>query len=212
METPLDFQETQITSRAGVHTALVVSPQRAMPWGRARLEQMREAASASALDRQILDAVRTRNGRVKVLCIRGCNDDDSGHWRFDADLSDAETEDLGYLLVRSQVPTYRRLLACGVFALIHAEWGPREAIAFRHGSERLRDELRLGQSSRAKLALDVDPVATIDRWMLQHLTFFLTLAASKVLSEFLPEKLPLLAPRIPRIAPMVEALPPSSIA
>jgi hypothetical protein len=208
----LDFKEARIESRVGTRFAIVVSPMRPMLWGHARLEQLRQATGASTVDRQIFEAVKQRGARVTVLCIRGKNDDVSGHWRLEDDLDDGDAEELGYLLVRSQLATYRRLVAHGIIALIHSDWGPREATAFRRGSERLRSELRLAQASREKLALEVDPVAALDRWMLQHLTFFLTLSTTKVLDDFLPEKLPLLVPRVPRIAALLAALPHSAIA
>lgn len=194
-------EEATLETNDGPRVALIVTPSPVVV-GRARLEALRKSVAAGALDREIIDEVRKRAGRVKALVIRGVD------WRVDPALDVHDREELGLLLTRSQLPTYRRFLSAGMVVVVHGEFGPVETEVFRRGAEHVIADI---ESSPAK-RVDDRALQRVDLFNLKHLCFFFSLSIDRLLREILPPQLKLFETRAERIRDMLDAVPPASIA
>lgn len=208
----LSVYEHTLRSSAGDRVALVVTPQTRVRVGRARLQQLRRRrGEGSDLDRELLDHIRRHGGEDKLVVIRGRSPSGAGSWRFAEGLSEAEQRELGYLLVADELPLYRRLVAAGVFALVHVEWGRAEVAAYRHGVERLLSELE--ESSVPEVTLDPAQaaVARADRFILRNLTHYYEDGFDEVVRSVLLAHLAQFEERIPHFRAMVATLPEDAI-
>lgn len=201
----LQFTKHTIHTRRGVRVVHVCAPSRHIVVGRARLEELR-AGTASSVDQEIIDHASESAGEDQLFVFRGRNDDGSGSWGFDDSLSDEEKAEVGRLLVKSQLDTYRQMVAAGVFALVHADW-PKDAVAaYEDGTAELLAELE--QSSIREV--DADPSETardkIDRWILSQMTFFYALPFEQVVRDVLRQQLPLMEQGVPAVRALVERL------
>jgi hypothetical protein len=201
---PFRFVERGIETRNGPRVALVVEPTIQMRLGEERLAALRKQTGWSEVDREIAVAAQSRAGRVQIMLFRGKSAKGEGTWDMDPDMPDASLDELGYRLAKTQLPTYRRLLASGVFMHVHTDLTAHTATALQRGADRLVRELALSGPDAA--------VRRVDRWIVQHLTFFFTLGTDKVLTDILPDQVPLFEQRLPRIREMVATLPAASIA
>jgi len=206
----VEFGTSVLETRRGPRTALMVTPSRDIRVGRERLRELRVAPDGGSLDEQIWRSA-TKHADASIMVMRGRNDDGSGSWGFDEELTDEETTELGELLVRSQVPTYRRLIAAGMLALIHVEFGFREVAALRNATAVVRDELERRSQSELEKAPPAAAVHALDVWILRHLTFFFSVSFDKVASDTLPEMLPLIEQRAAHLEELVAALPPGIV-
>lgn len=190
----------------GPKRAWLVEPTEHLRVGRDRLARFRaEGHPGGEVDRAILAAVRRVADPSSVVVFRARSA--SGSWGFADDLDEAEARELGYHLAIDQMPLYRRLVAAGVFALIHVEFTPREADAYQVGTQRLLDELEA--TSIPELGTDeaAGAIQRVDRWILHHLAYFFTLGFDDVASSVLHRQLPLLEARIPHLRELVASLP-----
>lgn len=205
-------EERSIDTTAGERKTWIISPEGHFRVGRERLERYRTVGPTGAeLDREMLAAIRTLTDDPQVVVFRAGAGDDRGSWAFGEDLSREEAHELGYHLARDQLPIYRRLVAAGVFALLHVEFGPVEVDAYQHGTRRLLEELEAG--SIPEVATDPGGLAILqaDRWILHNLTFFFTLSLEDVVQTVLRRQLPLLEERVPHLRQLTASLPSSSI-
>lgn len=207
------LSERDFETPAGTRVALVVTPTTRIVAGRERLEELRrEHYTGASLDREVLAHARSRAGQDQMIVFRGRSDDGSGSWTMAADLSDDERDELGYRLVRDQLATYRRLVAAGVFALVHSDWDPPAVDAYISGTQRLLRELE-SESIPEVDAPDAEAVVIdrVDRWLLTHLTLFYAEPIDDVLSRVLAKQIPLLEQRVPALREMANALPDHAI-
>lgn len=202
------FSDSIVRTLKGPRTVVIATPDREYRVGRNRLAQLRGEVAIASIDQSVLDEIRSRDGELCAFIFRGSSDDGVGSWGYDEELTGAEATELGYLLVRSELPTYRRMLAAGAFLHIHVEWGFVELESYQDGSRRLLEELEEeAESATGERAA----ILAIDTWMLQHLTFFFSLPLDHVLKIVLPQQLPLLERRVPRVKALLDALPASAI-
>lgn len=208
----LTFGEHVYTTDAGPRAAVVVTPSAHVRVGRARLEELRASHAGGSIDREILAYAEQTAGEDRVFVFRGTNDDGTGSWRIDDDLSEDELEELGAHLVEDQLPTYRRLVAAGIFALLHVDWTERGVRAYEVGTRRVLADLEAGSIPEVAV-LDRDQVAVsrVDRWILRHLTFFFAESFDEVIAGVLALQHPLLERRVPALRQMVASLPASAI-
>ncbi|MFK7987772.1 MAG: hypothetical protein AB8I08_17275 [Sandaracinaceae bacterium] len=158
---------------------LVATPIEPVVVGPERLAAMRRDLAASIVDNAILRSVRREAGRVSVIVIRGEADDGTSTWRFSDDLDPGDYEELGTLMVRSQLALYRELAAEGVVLSLKVGWGPREADALQAGS------------LAALCALSASGQLTqLDEWLLAHFSFWLLASYASCRDNFLPRNLP----------------------
>jgi len=204
--------ERTISTIHGDKRAWLVEPTETLVVGAERLERFRaEGHLGSEVDREILAAVRAVSDPGQLVVFRGKSDGGQASWGFDPSLSRDEARELGYHLVLDQLPMYRRIVAAGVFALVHVDFGAVEAEAYQDGTRRARDEIEA--RSIAEVRRDPGALATfqVDRWILHNLTFFFTLDLDEVVESILRKQLPLLEDRIPHLRELVASLPASAI-
>ncbi len=208
---PVGFHECRVETRLGPRPALVVTPATTVVIDRQRLFALRHDPAESAIDQALLREVRAREGRARVLLYRGRNDDGSATWGFDDELTDAEARELGYFLIKSQVPSYRHLIARGVLVLMHVDLGFREVDALRQGTAAVLAELERRSNPNHNLESAAAAVIRADIWILKHLTFFFSLGLAKAVEETLPGVLPMLEQREAHVRGLVDKLPPGLI-
>ena len=154
------FEEFEV----GTQTVLSMGPTRDIRIGRERLDALRAAPGippGSATDDAITRAIEGATGHPTILVLRGATE--HGTWAMQPDLSRPEREELGYHLMRSHLPLYRRLLELGIWAHVRVDWGPNEIEGLEAGAARLAEELA------------AQPEAKRDHWILQvHSQWLLT--------------------------------------
>lgn len=195
------------TSR-GDRTALVVTPVARVTLGRFRLKELRASYEGGVVDRAIVAQVRSNGGDCMVV-FRARGPDAS--WGFDAGLSDDECTELGYRLVLDQLPAYRRLVAAGVFALVHVEFGPRECAAYQEGTARALAEFEARSVDEDTSEAEELALLQADRWILRHLTYFTELSFDDAMAHRFAHELPELESRLEHLRAMTSTLPRSAI-
>ncbi len=163
--------------------ALSVVPVTTSRLGTQRLHDLR-AGHPGGLDHAILNAVESRHGDVRLVIFRGRDDSGEYSWGFDPQLDSQHDEELGYHLVRTQLPTYRALVKQGVALLAHIELGTREVEAFERGTRRLLEEV-IAERETGRGGPDVDR----DVWILGNLTSFFEGEVEEVVEDVLPRAL-----------------------
>ncbi len=199
---PLAIEERKIDTPRGPRGALVISPIQPVILGAARLAELRDDLRRAPIDHQIAREIRRRTGRVEIMIFRGVGPA-GATWRFDEALGDDDADELGYLLTRSQLPTWRALVANGVHLHLHTDWGVRETAACRRGAARLRQELAADGAVRS--------VERFDAYMLSYLSLFYSADLDHVLGELLPSQLGLIEQRAARVRSFLEGLPRDAI-
>jgi hypothetical protein len=196
----------------GPRVIVVVTPLVEIRVSMAQLADFRsQGRTGIPLDEEVLEAARRRSGQDQIVLVRG-KGEGGGSWAFDDGMSQQEQEELGYQLVHDQLPTYRRLVAAGVYALMHVDWGAAECHAYTEATKRLL--LELEESSIPEFsAPDAEHAAIdrVDRWILKHLTFFFAEPLEAVFERVLSTQLPKLESRVPHLREMVNSLPASAI-
>jgi hypothetical protein len=206
------LNERVVDTVQGPKKAWIAEPTEHVVLGRDRLEAfLWDGRPDSELDRALLAAVRAVNDPHQLVVFRARSDDGAGSWSFDPTLTRVEADELGYRLAIGQLPTYRRMVAAGVFAVVHVEFGQQEIDALTAGSRRALDELEAGSIPEEMRAEEGVAVLRVDRWILHDLTMFFTESFDQVLQTVLPLQLPRLEERIPHLRQLVKSLPPSAI-
>jgi hypothetical protein len=204
-----DFHERVIDTIRGPRLALIATPNEDLVFTRERAEVVRRDPGMSDLDREIVEQVDARRGKLHVFVFRGSAPDGKGSWTIDANATPAQTADMGNVVMRSQVPVWRYFLLSGVFLNAHVGWGPREAKACQAGLRDLADELG-AMAERHEMQARDDELARLTRldlWITRNLAIFLGGDFERVFDLVLPQRLGMLAPRLPRIQKLIRALP-----
>jgi len=199
---PLQIDERTLLTSRGPRVALMLWPSAPITLGAARLAELRTDLKRATVDQQIVREIKRRRGRVQMLIFRGVGPNGAA-WRFDPALSDDDAEELGYLLTKSQLPTWRRLAVSGVHLHLHTDWGVRESGTCRRGAVRLRHELTTGTPGAT---------ARFDAYMLSYLSLFYSADLDHVLRDLLPNQLGLVEQRAARIHELIADLGRDAIA
>jgi hypothetical protein len=200
------FTERLVETPEGHSLVLEITPDRNVRVGRERLAELRRATTQGEIDREIIREVERYQGRVAALMLRCRDEAGQVSWGFDDELDDDECLELGYLLIRSQVPTYRRFVESGVQGHFVVELGPRETRALNTG--KMQRVAELGERLQ-RLPHD-DPqgmVLMFQAWLLQNFMYRLHLTAAETLETFLPRSLPILEGGRGLVQRMLAALP-----
>ncbi len=151
----------------------------------------------SDADRWILGhaehAARTRGASVCILRGEGPR---GGCYRFDAGLDRERAAALAEAMLEGQLLAYREMVRLGMCLFVHADFGYREAEAFRDATDAV---------ARA-LERRTGPEAEVDLWILQNLVFFFTVSFENLVTTVLPDKLPMMEKRMDRVRRMAERL------
>lgn len=191
----LAFEEIAVPTASGARSALVVTPRLHISLGAARLAALRAAERGGEIDDALYMKVKSCTQSPSAVIFRARSDDGAGSWGFDPRLPDADARDLAKHLARTHMQSHRRLFAAGVLAVVHTDYGTREADLFR------AVETELAQEEEARAASG-SAGAQLNLWTLRTLTFTYTLRASKVISDLLPNTIVMLE----RTAPMVKEM------
>lgn len=200
------FIERRVETPEGHSLVLEVTPDRNVRVGRERLEELRLTTAQGGIDKEIIREVMRYDGRVAALMLRCCDEAGQVSWGFDDALDDDECLELGYLLIKSQVPTYRRFVESGVQGHFVVELGQRETRALNTG--KMQRVAELGRQLQ-RLPHD-DPRAMVlmfQIWLLQNFMYRLHLTAAEALETFLPRSLPILEGGRGLVERMLAALP-----
>ena len=180
-----------MVTRHGPRKVLASHPAAEIVVGGDELTRLRETTAPSALDREIV--ARAEAGSFDVYAFAARHE--ASAWRLADDLRGPELLELGTYLVQSHLWVYRRLAAAGVACIIAVELGEKEHEAMARGT---RHALELVGDT-------ADPQHDLDRWLLQHMCFFTSVAMSRAVGHILPDKLPLLERRRPSLAKLLVA-------
>ncbi|MBW2278876.1 MAG: hypothetical protein JRF63_15390 [Deltaproteobacteria bacterium] len=202
----MKFTEHKIETPEGHSLVLMVTPDQNVRVDRARLEELRDIGAQGSIDKEIVWEVERHKGEVAALMLRCRDEDGQVSWGFTDDLSDEECQELGYLLVKSQVTTYRSLVENGVQGHFVVELGERETRALNTGKMR-----RVGELGQILQRLDSDDpramVPMFQTWLLQNFMYRLHLTADETLETFLPRSLPILEGGRRLVKRMLDGLP-----
>jgi len=206
----VQLSEHRFATDSGERIALVLTPTETVRVGRERLEQLRQAHQGGELDHEIAGALKAHDHEDALVVFRGKDPEGAGSWGFAEDLTDDEALELGYHLVLDQLPSYRRLVRAGVFALIHVEWGAREKEAYRKGTERVLEELE--DESVPEVASDPETIRRLraDRYILRNLTHFHDQPLDAVVRSVLVAHHTSFEAQIPHFRALIDDLQPSS--
>lgn len=173
----LQFSEVEYETRNGMRNALIASPRVRLRLGKDRLEGLRQGDYDSAVNRKLLEAVDHADHPIHIIIFKAGGTDE-GSWGFEDDLSDEETIELGYHLIRSQLRLYMEAAERGVFTVVGVEFGKRELSGYERGTDRLAEELERdisdgGDSSVGKFKL----------WLIDHIGLWSPLSLEEFLGE-----------------------------
>lgn len=198
----LAFDEIAVPTASGARTALVVTPRVHILLGAVRLAALRAAQRGGEIDDALYLRVKSCAKPPSAVIFRAKSEDGAGSWGFDPKLLDVDARDLAKRLARTHMESHRRLFGAGVLAVVHTDYGTREAALFRA----VETELAQEEEERAASGNSRDAaVAQINLWTLRTLTFTYTLKASKVISDLLPATIVMLERTAPIVKQMLAA-------
>jgi len=177
----LEFEEIETEVGGVQRRALVVTPSAKIRVGRSRLQADTTPGKASMLDGEIVARLASASSAPEVVLLRSWGGDVDRSWGFDADLTAAEVDAVGYAIMRDQLAFFRDMIPLGVFALVSTDLSAVEFDAMCRATTRLTREL--GSRARSGTA-DADD--DIDRWILEHLSLWTT----RPFDEFVLQALP----------------------
>jgi hypothetical protein len=198
----LAFDEIAVPTASGARSALVVTPRVHVSLGAARLAALRAAQRGGEIDDALYLRVKACARPPSAVLFRAKSDDGTGSWGFDRNLSEVDARDLAKRLARTHMKSHRRLFAAGVLAVVHTDYGTREADLFRAA------EAELAKEEEARAVSGNSPesaIAQLNLWTLRTLTFTYTLKASKVISDLLPATIVMLERTAPIVKQMLAA-------
>ena len=198
----LSFEEIAIQTKNGPRTALVVTPRAHLVLGQERLARLRRDLRPGALDESLYLRVKAAASPPSVVVFRARSDDGAGSWGLDPRLSETEARELAKRLARTHVESHRRLFAAGVLAVVHTDFGLREAELFRAAEGELAQE----EEERARNQTGIaSALAQLNTWTLRTLSFTYTLRAQKVIADLLPSTIAMLEQTAPMVKEMLAA-------
>ena len=169
----------------GPRRALVVSPDTDELVGRQTLDELR-SGGVSTHHAGLLELVTGDPETTHVVILRARGADGSGTFRMARDLDDNELEELGYLLAKAQLSTWKALAEHGVSAFSRVELRVWELAALRSGTARLMAELetKKNDADRTRAAQ-----AREDHWTLGRALLNFGVGLDTALTELLPMRL-----------------------
>lgn len=174
-----------IVTDNGPRRALVVSTDLDELVGRRTLAELRSGARLAGHAEVISHVVKDPEP-THVVILRARGADGSGTFRMARDLDDAELDDVGYLMAKAQLATWRELAEHGVLAFSRVELRVWELAALRSGTARLMAELDAKKH-------DADPERALraqeDHWTLGRALLNFGVGLETALTELLPMRL-----------------------
>lgn len=124
----------------GPRRALVVSTDTDELVGRKTLAELRSGARLGS-HADVISHVIANPESTHLVILRARGADGSGTFRMARDLDDGELDEVGYLMAKAQLATWRDLAEHGVLAFSRVELRVWELAALRSGTARLMAEL-----------------------------------------------------------------------
>ncbi len=196
------FSSKILESRKGPRRALVITPATRIVLGHEQLDQLRATSGESPIDDSIVGRIEASSVPHPVVIFRGANDEGTGSWGFAEDLEPDDAYELARHLVLSHLPTQRAMLVHGAYVMVHTDFGSLEADLFRRASKEVHDEMHGARISDQQMRA----MHEANVWILRHLNFYFSLSYQKVITEVLPDKLPLIEMRSKHIQALVDAI------
>lgn len=169
----------------GPRRALVVSTDVDELVGRRTLAELRSGARLGN-HADVISHVASDPEPTHLVILRARGADGSGTFRMARDLDDGELEEVGYLMAKAQLATWRDLAEHGVLAFSRVELRVWELAALRSGTARLMAELDAkkhdADGARAAQARD-------DHWTLGRGLLNFGVGLETALTELLPMRL-----------------------
>lgn len=169
----------------GPRRALVVSADVDELVGRKTLAELRSGARLGS-HADVISHIAANPEPTHVVILRARGADGSGTFRMARDLDDGELEEVGYLMAKAQLATWRDLAEHGVLAFSRVELRVWELAALRSGTARLMAELDAkkhdADGARASRARD-------DHWTLGRGLLNFGVGLETALTELLPMRL-----------------------
>jgi hypothetical protein len=196
-----ELAEQLIDTRRGERVALIAVPQRQIPVGLRRLEELASQTKMSELDALLLDQVRgwPKKPSALIMSAKGPH----GDWHFEEGMTDQQESDLGYHLTRTQLPLYFGLLEAGISLCYFTAYGARELEACQTGTARL-----LAEFERDRPMYHGDEGARKDAGLrlVRDLIAFSSQEYPELFEGELPDRLPLCETRADQIREQLAAL------
>jgi len=169
----------------GPRRALVVSTDTDELVGRNTLAELRSGARLGS-HAKVISHVAADPESTHLVILRARGADGSGTFRMARDLDDGELDEVGYLMAKAQLATWRDLSEHGVLAFSRVELRVWELAALRSGTARLMAELDAkkhdADQTRALRAQD-------DHWTLGRALLNFGVGLETALAELLPMRL-----------------------
>lgn len=160
--------------------------------------------SASPLDQQLID--RTRD--VDVFVFETSDPSGAPRWTIDPAVADDQLAAIGERVIDRQRALYRAMARAGVRMTIGAAMGLRELEAFRSGTAKVLSHI----VSQIESSDTEEPLVALDRWLLRHYTFFTSMSVERLVSTFIPERLPAMTSRAARLQSLLDAVDAAPVA
>lgn len=169
----------------GPRRALVVSQDIDELVGRNTLAELRSGARPGS-HAEVISHVAADPESTHLVILRARGADGSGTFRMARDLDDGELDEVGYLMAKAQLATWRDLAEHGVLAFSRVELRVWELAALRSGTARLMAELEAKKhdSDRARALQAQD-----DHWTLGRALLNFGVGLETALTELLPMRL-----------------------
>jgi hypothetical protein len=195
-----ESESVAFNTRVGKRKALVFTPVQAMKIGRQRLEELYQSNpdKLSTVDNELVRQTRTNTELPEVIIFCQHNEKMGQGWELDEDLKNFEIEEIGYLIAREHLSLYRALIEEGVFLFIYSNWQGSALKALRDGHRQLHKDI----NDKPRQS----PMDRLNSWILQHLVFFFPRDAAQVVHSVLPDHLPTIEHRAPRIGAMLHEM------
>jgi hypothetical protein len=198
----MSFGQIVLNTQRGARRALVATPgaRSTVRLGRDRLNGLRAVMEPSPLDLEII--ARAKDAKAQLMIFRGQDDLGNASWGFDDSLDENATMELGRLLVESQLYAYRRLASVGVLCIVHTDLGFREVNALREGTRVLLEEIENAEATDDPTA---QALAQLDTWALKNFSYFFSVTMARLVSETLPNLMPMIEQRAPSLSKLLTA-------
>ncbi len=174
-----------LATASGPRRALVVSTDIDELVGRQTLVELRSGARLGS-HAEVVAHVAADPEPTHLVILRARGADGSGTFRMARDLDDGELEEVGYLMAKAQLATWRDLTEHGVLAFSRVELRVWELAALRSGTARLMAELdtKKHDADRARALQAHD-----DHWTLGRALLNFGVGLETALNELLPMRL-----------------------
>ena len=177
------FQSVPLTTPVGRRELLVATFAEDRVVGAELLERLRQPQPATPIEDSLIGTAGRTPGRHVLMVIRGRSADGGRCWRFDDELAEADQRELAERLIRSHLPTYRKLAAVGIRAIVHTDFRDYDGGLMRQASATLLERRLRGKEGRDLPS----EVQAADRWALEHMAYWFSVSYELAIKHLIPD-------------------------